>query len=179
MKSRQYDNEYFKGYAEEFSARLIDYDVRQLALDDVKAYFVASVPGRALDEDTAEAIRRATHGIPLAVEEAAEMWGKEFALEEIVGDDTEVSPGKQIVARMTQRYFLHVIEPNENDRYALYALVLAKGDLELLQAMLHPEKETEFVLRELLQRLERDYASVHAGEYRLHEEPASLHPRPS
>ncbi|GAB4535390.1 MAG: hypothetical protein Fur0018_25680 [Anaerolineales bacterium] len=167
--SRWYGAGYFRGYSEDFPRRLLAYDLAQLALQDVRAYFAAAVPERPLDEEAAHAIRRATHGIPLAVTEAAEMWQKGVSLEEIVTDADEATPSKEIVRKMTDRYLLHAVRPEE--RRALYALALARGDLEVLRALLAPADGSPFDLEAELRRLERDYASVVAFEGRLHDEP--------
>ena len=167
--SRPFGKGYFRGYAEDWPRRLVAFDMQQLALEDVKTYFAKSVPGRPLSAPDAEVLRRATRGIPLAMAQAAEMWARDVPLAVIVGDTDEATPGREIVSRMTGRYLLHVVAPE--DRRALYALALAKGDLEVLSAMLRPPGEGDFDLAALLRRLERDYASVYAGEQRLHDEP--------
>ena len=172
LNSRQFGTTYFKGYAEDFPRRLVAYDVRQLALEDVRTYFAARVPERPLDGVAAEAVRRATRGIPLAMAQAAEMWQRGASLAEIVGDTDDATPGKEIVARMTGRYLLHAVTPE--DCHALYALALARGDLEVLRAMLRPDGDVPFDLKALLRRLQRDYASVYAGENRLHDEPQAF-----
>ena len=168
VNSRQFGSQYFKGYSEDFSRRLVAYDMRQLALTDVIRYFSACVPERPLDEKSAEAFRRATRGIPLAIEQAAEMWAKGIPLQEIVGNTDDATPQKEIVARMTERYLVHV---QDGDKVALYALALAQGDLEILRAMLATRENNGFNLEQRLQDLARNYASVHAGENHLHEEP--------
>src|SRR5262249_35014650 len=58
------------------------------------------------------------------------------------------------------------------DRRALYALALAQGDRERLRAMLRPDDGQSFDLDARLSDLERDYASVHLDENRLHDAPA-------
>jgi tetratricopeptide (TPR) repeat protein len=170
--SRPYGPGYFRGYSEDFPRRLLAYDLAQLALQDVKDYFATVVPTRPLNEEDAEAIRRATRGIPLAVAQAAEMWARGVPLDEIVGDSDEAAPGREIVRKMTGRYLLHAVRAE--DCRALYALALARGDLEVLRAMLAPGEGVPFDLKAELRRLERDYASVMAFEGRLHEEPQAF-----
>jgi tetratricopeptide (TPR) repeat protein len=170
--SRPYGPGYFRGYSEDFPRRLLAYDLAQLALQDVKDYFATVVPTRPLNEEDAEAIRRATRGIPLAVAQAAEMWARGVPLDEIVGDSDEAAPGREIVRKMTGRYLLHAVRAE--DCRALYALALARGDLEVLRAMLAPGEGVPFDLKAELRRLERDYASVVAFEGRLHEEPQAF-----
>ncbi len=170
MKSRQFGVEYFKGYAEDFPRRLVAYDMRQLALEDIRKYFSAHAADRPLTDSDAEAISRATRGIPLAIRETAEIWKKGTPLVEIVGDTTDATPRKEIVGKMTARYLLHVVA--EADKYALYALTLARGAVEILRAMLRPVDGSAFDLDARLNQLERDYASVHAESARLHDEPA-------
>ena len=170
LSSRQFGNEYFKGYADEFPRRLLAHTMRPLALDNIRTYFEYCAPARPLDPETTEAISRATRGIPLAMQEAAEIWKAGASLEQITGDITVATPGSQIVQKMTDRYLQHVVV--EEDRQALYALALARGDVEILRAMLHPGNDEPFDLEELLRRLERDYASVHAARAELHDDPA-------
>ncbi|MCJ7531336.1 MAG: tetratricopeptide repeat protein, partial [Anaerolineales bacterium] len=160
----------FKGYAEEFQYRLITFDIYQLTLEDLHNYFAARVPQRVLDDGAAEVICRATRGIPLAIEVAADLWAKGIALEDIGGDTRDTTPHKEIVAKMTAQYLRHGVA--EGDRVAIYALTLARGDIEVLRAMLRPADEKDFNLEVVLQRMARDYASVHAAEARLHDEPA-------
>ena len=169
VQSRQFGAEYFKGYAEEFPRRLIARDMLQLAEQDIREIFADRSPARALDATAIAALSRATRGVPLAINEAAEMWAKGIELAEIVGEIDESVPRGQIVQKMTARYFLHVPEA---DKAALYALALARGDIEILRAMLRPADAAPFDLDALLHRLERDYASVHYERARLHEEPA-------
>ncbi len=170
VKSRRFGTEYFKGYPDDFPRRLLPYDMRQLAIEDIRRYFDARVPERSLEEQEAEAISRATRGIPLAIRQAADIWKAGASLAEIVGDTTDSTPRDQIVQKMTDRYLLHVVA--EADKQALYALALARADVEILRAMLRPDDGSTFDLDLSLHRLERDYASVHAERARLHDEPA-------
>jgi hypothetical protein len=165
-RSRQLGGEYFRGYAEEFPRRLIARDLLQLAQQDIREIFADTVPERPLDTQAIEALSRATRGIPLAIDQAAEMWKKGVALADIIGDIDEATPRGEIVQKMTARYFLHAPEA---DKPLLYALALARGDIEILRAML---SEAEGALDALLRRLERDYASVHAERARLYDDPA-------
>ena len=168
-RSRQFGTEYSKGYAEEFPRRLVARDLLQLAQQDVRAIFADVAPARPLDDAALAAFTRATRGIPLAIHEAAEMWRSGIALEEIIGGIDDATPRGQIVRKMTDRYRLHVPDA---DQPALWALALARGDVEILRAMLRPADDTPFDLDGLLQRLERDYASVHYERARLHDDPA-------
>jgi hypothetical protein len=171
LKTRLLGDTHFKGYADEFPHRLLAYDMRQLALEDVRAYFAACVPERPLDDETLEAIGRATRGIPLAVREAADIWKTGQPLEALVGGIDEDTPSNQIVRRMTDRYLLHCVR-DERDHQLLAALALARGKRELLRAMLDDGQGTSLAVT--LRRLERDYASVHREEARLHDDPASF-----
>jgi Flp pilus assembly protein TadD len=169
-KSRQFGNEYFSGYSAEFPRRLLAYDMRQLAIADIRDYFTYVVPQRPLGDSEAEAISRATRGIPLAVSEAAEMWARGTSLPDLVGDINESTPNDQIAQKMSERYLLHAV--SEVDKQALFALALALGDVETIRAMLHPPDGSLLNLEARLRTLRRDYASVHAGRARLHDEPA-------
>ncbi len=172
VNSRRYGDTYFKGYAEEWPRRLVPVNVTQLARDDVAAYFAATVPERPLDDTAVDAIRRTTRGIPLAIVLAAAMWQKGIALENIVGHSNEDTPAQQIVDQMTERYLLHAV--TTADRYALYAIALARGDRAVLQGMLTPTDASGFNVNDELRRLERAYASVYAGEARLHDDPQAF-----
>ncbi|HEU0175963.1 MAG TPA: tetratricopeptide repeat protein [Blastocatellia bacterium] len=169
--SRAFGAEYFRGYKEEWPRRLLDYNMPQLALDDVRTWFASEAPEHPLNEAEAEAISRVTRGIPLAIREAAEMRQRGLSMEQIVGDINDATPVREIVTRMTERYMLHAIN-KEDDRRALYALALAQGDRERLRAMLRPGDGQPFDLDARLRDLERDYASVHLDENRLHDAPA-------
>jgi len=167
-RSRPLGGEYFKGYAEEFPRRLVARDLLQLAQQDLRQIFAATAPDRPLDAQASEALSRATRGIPLAIEQAAEMWKRGVALTDIVGEIDEATPRDEIVQKMTARYLLHAPEA---DKPLLYALALARGDIEILRAMLRPADGSPFDLEALLRRLERDYASVHAERARLYDDP--------
>ncbi len=164
VKSRPFGSGYFKGYAEEFPRRLVAYNLLQLAQQDLREIFADAAPHRPLHDVEVEALSRATRGIPLAIEQAAEMWKRGMALTDIIGDIDEATLHEEIVQRMTARYLLHV---PEEDKPLLYALALARGDIEILRAMLQASD-----LEALLRRLERDYASVHAERARLYDDPA-------
>ncbi|MGD8586267.1 MAG: tetratricopeptide repeat protein, partial [Chloroflexota bacterium] len=169
LESRQFGNEYFKGYADDSPRRLLAYQMRPLAIEDIRTYFEASAPERELPQRELEELSRVTRGVPLAVKEAADIWKTGAPLAKITGETAEFATG-QLVQRMTDRYLQHVVA--EADRQAIFALSLADGDVELLRAMLRPEDGASFDLEELLRRLERDYASVHANRARLHDDPA-------
>jgi len=172
-RSRQFGDGYFKGYVDEFPRRLLAYDVHELARDDIRAYFDVRVHERPLDEEALEAISRATRGIPLAVREAAAIWRAGRPLVDIVADVEEDTPSDELVRRMTERYLLHVPKTGD-DRRALYALALCRGNRDLLRAMLRPSDGTQFDLDALLRRLEREYASVHRAAAKLHDEAAAF-----
>ncbi len=168
-RSRLFGSDYFKGYVEEFPRRLIPYNLPQLAQQDLRQIFAAIAPHRLLNDAQVEALSRATRGIPLAIEQAAEMWKRGVALTDIIGDIDAATPDDEIVQRMTARYLLHA---SEADKPLLYALALAHGDIEILRAMLRPADDAPFDLEALLRRLQRDYASVHAERARLYDDPA-------
>ncbi len=170
VESRQFGSEYFKGYADDSPRRLLEYNMLPLAIEDIRTYFEYNAPEHELDDTEIEAISRVTRGIPLAVKEAADILKAGVSLEEIVGDGHDLYGSGQIVQKMTDRYMQHVVA--ESDKQALFALALAGGDVDLLRAMLQPSDGGTFDLEELLRRLERDYASVHADRARLHDDPA-------
>lgn len=172
MKDREFGGEYFKGYPNDFPRRLLPFDMRRLAQEDIQNYFTARVPDRSLNDEELELVSRATRGIPLAIREAADIWAEGRPISNIVGDTTENTPRHQIVRKMTARYLVHCMK-NEDDKRALYALALGRGNLDILRAMLQPNLGNDS-LNAYLGRLERDYASVHLEEARLHDEPAAF-----
>ena len=174
-RSRQFGSDFFKGYAEEFPRRLVARDLLQLEQQDLRAIFAHAAPKRPLRDAEVEVLTRATRGIPLAIEQAAEMWKRGAALADIIGDIDEATLGEEIVKEMTHHYLKHVPEA---DKPLLYALALARGDIEILRAMLRPADDADgsptppYDLEALLRRLERDYAAVHAERARLYDDPA-------
>lgn len=170
VESRRFGSEYFKGYADESPRRLLAYRMRPLAIENIRTYLQDSATERELSDQEIEAISRVTRGIPLAVKEAVDIWKAGAKLDEIVVDGRDVQASSQIVQKMTDRYMQHVVA--ESDRQALYSLALADGDVDLLRGMLQPLEGGAFDLEDLLRRLERDYASVHADRARLHDDPA-------
>ncbi len=169
LRSRQFGTEFYKGYADDFSSRLIAFDMHQLSEQDIRALFADRAPDRTLSESEIQVISRATRGVPLALDEAAEMWSKGIKVADIVGDNNDASPRGEIVQKMTARYLLHTVA--DADRQTIYALALSRGDIEILRTMLRPVGAAPFDLDTLLHRLERDYASVHYEHARLHDEP--------
>ncbi len=173
VRSGQFGDEYFHGYAEVFPRRFLPYDIHQLARADVAAYFRELTAIDPLSEAEIDALTRATRGIPLALRTAGEIWQKGVGIAEIVGDLDSHTPHQEIVEQMTARYLLHALQ-NEVDQQAIYALALAKGNHKVLQAMLETEAgNNSFDLPTRLQVLRRDYAAIHLHEARLHDEPAT------
>ena len=168
--SRQFGDEYFKGYADEFPRRFVAYNMGQLAAEYVREYFQACAADRPIADAELEALGRATRGIPLAVRLAADLWEAGASIEDICGDIDDSTPHQEIVRKVTDRYLMHAVAPA--DRLALFALALAGGDLDELRAMLRPDDGKTYDLNAHLRRLERDYSSVHAETARLHDEPA-------
>jgi tetratricopeptide (TPR) repeat protein len=166
--SRFFGGENFVGYRADFPRRLQTYNLGELALADLQAYFAHAVPERPLGDEAAAALTRVTRGIPLAIREAAAIWQAGTPLADIVGDEPagRISHA-EIVARMTERYLRYALE-SEADRQALYALALAAGDIDQLQAMLRPDDDAPFDLEARLAHLARAYASVHLQTARLH-----------
>ncbi len=166
------DKTYFRGYGTDYASNLNSYDMRQLAKDDITAYFAAVVPERPLDDEQLEAIIEVTRGIPLAVTLAAAIWrDKRKTLEDIVGGFDEIIPAVKLAQAMSERYFLHCLD-DESDKRALYAMALADGNPIVYRAMLSAQLNDGNTLDEYIGRLRRDYASVHQEEARLHDEPA-------
>jgi tetratricopeptide (TPR) repeat protein len=167
--SRFFGGANFTGYRTDFPRRLQAHNLGELALADLQAYFAHTVPERPLNEADAHALTRATRGIPLAIREAAAIWRAGVSLADIVGEEESGRLShEQIVEQMTERYLRYALE-NEADREGLYALALAGGDIEQLQAMLAPADGAAFDLEARLAQLARACASVHFQTARLHD----------
>jgi tetratricopeptide (TPR) repeat protein len=162
----------FVGYSAEFPRRLTDWDVRELAIDYVLDYLEDRAPERETTRQEAEAIHRATLGVPLAVKTAADLWAQGVPLNAITEGIPDRAPREEIVRLMTERVLIHCNDPA--DRRALYALAMQRRpDPEVLQAALHPAElgpEERFDLPARLDELARCYSSVRlTGGARLHE----------
>ncbi|MFQ5421629.1 MAG: hypothetical protein ACE5EY_14850, partial [Anaerolineae bacterium] len=71
VRSRQFGAEYFKGYADDRPSRLLAIRMRPLAVAHIRTYF--EMQGHSLGDEELEAVSRVTRGIPLAVQEVADM----------------------------------------------------------------------------------------------------------
>ena len=105
LQSRRFGNEYFKGYADDSPRRLLGYEMRPLAVQDIKEYFAAMAPERPINDEEVAAISRATRGIPLAIQESMSVWQTGASLDLIVGEINDTLPGSQIVHKMTESLF--------------------------------------------------------------------------
>jgi len=176
-RSRQDERGYVPGYEGDFPARLIAYDIGELARDDIRRYFAAQSPAITLEDAELDALAQATRGIPLAVRQAAQIYRQEGRLEAVVADLPRGIPHYQIIGEMTRRYTRYCLQ-YAPDRQALSMLALANGSERVLRAM-KLETGTGLDFSAYMRRLERDYASVyrHTGRgtqqsYQLHEAPA-------
>ncbi|MFP4436079.1 MAG: tetratricopeptide repeat protein [Chloroflexaceae bacterium] len=176
-RSRQDERGYVPGYEGDFPARLIAYDIGELARDDIRRYFAAQSPTITLEDAELDALAQATRGIPLAVRQAAQIYRQQGGLEAVVADLPGGIPHYQIIEEMTRRYTRYCLQ-HAPDREALYMLALANGSERVLRAM-KLEAGTGLDFSAYMRRLERDYASVyrHTGRstqqsYQLHEAPA-------
>ncbi|MCB0036694.1 MAG: tetratricopeptide repeat protein, partial [Anaerolineales bacterium] len=115
-------------------------------------------------------LSRITRGRPLAIHVVADELNQGTSLKEVIQDIAPFAANDQIARRMADRYLQHVIA--EEDKQAIFALVLADGDVEILRAMIKNSGRGKNDLENLLKRLERDYAYVHAERARLHDDPA-------
>ncbi|MEM8858741.1 MAG: tetratricopeptide repeat protein, partial [Chloroflexota bacterium] len=166
VHSRQFGDEFFKGYADDWPRHLTSFNMWPLSVADISEYF--SMQGRELNKEEVNSLSMVTRGRPLAVHEAAAVISAGESLEEVLSDMMKVSGNDKIMRSMTDSYLKHVVA--DEDRKAIYALVLARGDVDTLRAMLTPEGQKRFNLEKLLQRLERDYSTVMADHARLHDE---------
>jgi tetratricopeptide (TPR) repeat protein len=162
----------FVGYSAEFPRRLTDWDVRELAIDYVLDYLEDRAPQRETTRQEAEAIHRATLGVPLAVKTAADLWAQGVPLSGITEGIPDRAPREEIVRLMTERVLIHCDDPA--DRRALHFLAMQRRpDAETLQAALRPAElgsGERFDLTAMLDHLARCYSSVQlTGGARLHD----------
>ena len=170
VHSRQFGDEFFKGYADDWPRHLTSFSMWPLSVNDISEYF--NIQGRPLNKEEVNSLSMVTRGRPLAVHEAAAVISAGESLEEVLTDMMKVSGNDKIMRSMTDSYLKHVVA--DDDRKAIYALVLARGDVEILREMLRPEGQKRFNLEKMLQRLERDYNTVMADHARLHDEHADF-----
>jgi hypothetical protein len=166
--SRKFGQQFFTGYRAEFpSDRLRVFSLGEFSADDVAAYFAAHVRERPLQAVEAQAIHRATLGIPLATQEAAAIWKAGAALDEIASDISPRAPREHIVKVMTERFLLHCFnDPDHpNDRLRLYALAMVhRPDADLLAKLLQSGD-----LERDLSELERRHSFVFVSSMKLHD----------
>ena len=87
----------FVGYSAEFPRRLSTWDIQELAIKYVLEYLRARVPQRKTARQDAEAIHRATLGVPLAMQAAAYLWARGVPLEAITEGIPDRAPRDEIV----------------------------------------------------------------------------------
>jgi len=151
--------DHFLGYSAEFPQRLIVREVRELSADHVWEYLRDRAPARETTRQDAETIHRATLGVPLAVQAAADLWLRGIPLSGITGGIPDRAPRDEIVRLMTRRVLVHCDDPA--DRRALYFLAMQRRpDAETLTAALHPEGDEPFDLTAHLDHLARCYSAV-------------------
>ncbi|MEM7803131.1 MAG: hypothetical protein AAF633_28330, partial [Chloroflexota bacterium] len=170
VQSRQFGDEYFKGYADDWSRHLLPITMWPLSVNDITAYF--EMQGENLSKGDIEALSRVTRGRPLAIYETAAVIQAGTPLEQVLSDLKSVNGSDQIMRRMTERYLQHVVQ--EEDQRAIYALVLADGDVLALKKMLQPEGKKRYNLDKVLRRLERNYGTVLADQAEILAEPAEF-----
>jgi tetratricopeptide (TPR) repeat protein len=166
-ESRRYGDSYFTGYRADFpSDRLRVFPLGEFSIVDVEAYFAERVPERPLESKQADAVHRATLGIPLAVREAASIWAEGASIEAIISDMPPRPERQRIVNIMTERFLLHCFDDpgHPDERVRLYAIALAyQPDADLLAAMLESDD-----LEADLGELERRYSFVFVTGMELH-----------
>lgn len=167
---REIGRESIPGYRDVWERRFVKIDVEAMARVYIRQYLEATLPEQTFNDEDIEAISRVTRGIPLAFHLATEMFVQHNSIKEIVGDTETPIPAKYIVREMTRRYLKYAIN-NEADRIALYALALARGDEDLLRAMLRPNDDAGFDLHQHLSELHSKYRSIWLDEKRLPDEP--------
>ena len=165
--SRKFGTSYFTGYKDDFPSKYLRvFPLSEFSPNEVLTYLTESVPDRIANIDVAEAIHRATQGIPLAVQAATSMWKTKIELNEIVENIPENSHRDEIVKLMTERFLLHCFDDpaHPDDLYQIYALALAyQPNPELLQSILQCDD-----LEKTLSELERRYSFVFLDKMKLH-----------
>ncbi|HEY0072481.1 MAG TPA: tetratricopeptide repeat protein [Abditibacteriaceae bacterium] len=166
--TRRFGDDYFPGYDSDdlLAKRLRNFNMREFSEGNVTEYFATRVESRPLPDGGAAAIHRATMGIPLAVGEAAAIWEKGVALEEIVGNVPSHVPRDEIVRTMTERFLKHCYgdKANPQDLTRLHALASARRpNPRLLAAMLQTTN-----LQGDLVGLKRRHSFVFVDDMKLH-----------
>lgn len=163
---------YFIGYNAEFPHDLFTWNMQELAIEHLTTYFADRVPDRPLDHQEAIAIYHATHGVPLAIRQSADLWMQGVPLTEIIGEHSEYVSRDKIVREMHHRVLLHVETDalGEDDKRALYLLAMQPHpDSRVQQAVLSIEKD-KFDLGRYLAELAQRYSTVQLeGGARLHD----------
>jgi len=171
-RTQKWGDEYFEGYSagDEEHFYLEEYNLRELTRKYIKTYFETEAEDQPpLSDADIEQVQEATHGIPLAVVTAAEIYAETGQLADITCG--ERIAGDDVVTTMVNRYMLHCLD-QEQDQLDLYALALANGDEALLHLLLERPgnlKKGETV-QSRLNYLERSFAAVSRNKLQLHQE---------
>jgi len=159
---------YSQGYRDIFSENLYVYPMSEFSQDQVSEYFSHPDVNVSLSNEEAESVKRFSLGIPLVVQEIAEMCQKKIPLAEIISpplkERDDESP-YQVVVRVTIQRFLRYCF-DDGDKRTIYAIaMMRRPDNRLLQAMLG---DVEF--EQKIQSLKTRHSFVLIdGKIRLHE----------
>lgn len=141
-------------------------DGGEFSTDEIELYFkkVAEVVERQpLDQSTAEAIRKVTHGVPLAVRIAAGIYLDTGSLEAILND--RPAGEDELVAVMVERYLLHTkASLHEKKRIYGLAMIRRNASSELVGACLGLTPDNlGMTYSAELRRLHRRYSFIFGG----------------
>lgn len=165
-------DQYFVGYSGDFVRNLFPMDMQVLAVEHLIEYFADRTSHRPISTEEANIIYRATHGVPLAIHQSADLWMRDIPLAEIVGQTADYASRDEIIREMHRRVLLHVEADTtgDDDRRALYLLAMQpRPDIFVQQEVLQPP-EGKFDLGHHLAQLARHYSTVKLeGGARLHE----------
>ncbi len=154
----------FRGYSADFTRNLTAWDIQELAIKYVSDFLLDRAPQRPPTRDDAAAIHRATLGVPLALNLAADLWAQNIPLSAITKGTPDYAPREELVRLMCERVLVHVEKDpgGEADRRAIYALAMqARPDRAALRAILSPaDPDAPFNLNARLQQLASRYAVV-------------------
>jgi hypothetical protein len=157
----------YVGYSGEFPRRLTAWDVQELAIDYVAEYLHDRAPERPVTREQAQALHRATLGVPLALKHAADLWASGVPLRAITEGIPDRAPRDEIVKLMSQRILIHCDDPAH--RRALYLLAMQRRpDASVQTAVLRPD-QGPFDLMAHLDKLAACYSSIRVtGGAHLH-----------
>ena len=177
-KSGKRGDQYFRGYADDFSeAQIYPRELLQFSFREIQEYFEKKVPDSSLTESEAEAIAEFSLGIPFVVDLAAAMCAKGKPITEIVApvprEDGGTSERDRVIKETCERFLKHCLDTPETlpDKKLTFALaMLRRSQMGLLGAMVDVQTGLEGRLKALQGR----YTFLADDEQRLDEKMANF-----